>query len=71
MTVVRADPLASQAEVGNVKLLKGSWTGEFLAELTDFPGGSHDDQVDAASMAFSKLAQAQKQVARDIGFRLF
>ena len=67
----RADPLASQAEVGNVKLLRGPWTADFLAELTDFPGGSHDDQVDAASMAFAKLARAEPGVARGISLRWF
>lgn len=66
----RADPLAAQAEVGNVKLLRGKWHGEFLAELTDFPGGKHDDQVDAASMAFTKLARSVKGVARGFTHRL-
>jgi predicted phage terminase large subunit-like protein len=52
---VRAEPLAAQAEAGNVVLLKGHWNNAFLAELTTFPAGSHDDQVDAGSGAFRKL----------------
>lgn len=52
----RADPLASQAQVGNVKIVRGKWNVAFLDELCDFPYGAHDDQVDAASGAFNKLS---------------
>jgi len=52
---VRADPLAAQAEVGNVKLVRGDWNTAFLDELAAFPHGKHDDQVDAASGAFADL----------------
>lgn len=52
----RADPLASQCEAGNVKVVEGPWNASFRNELTGFPHGAHDDQVDAASGAFSKLA---------------
>jgi predicted phage terminase large subunit-like protein len=52
----RAMPLSSQVEVGRVTLVRGPWTGPFLDEIEAFPQGSHDDQVDAASMAFAKLA---------------
>lgn len=52
---VRAEPLAAQAESGNVVLVKGQWNSPFLDELLSFPSGSHDDQVDAASGAFSRL----------------
>lgn len=51
----RADPLSAQAEAGNVKLLRGAWNREFLDEAEMFPEGLHDDQIDAASGAFSKL----------------
>jgi len=53
---VRAGPLASAAEVGNVKLKRGPWNNAFLDELCDFPLGSNDDQVDGAAGAFNKLA---------------
>ncbi|WP_244633204.1 phage terminase large subunit [Methylobacterium radiotolerans] len=53
---VRAKPLSSQIEVGNVLLLRGSWNDAFLEELGMFPAGSHDDQVDAAADAFNELA---------------
>jgi predicted phage terminase large subunit-like protein len=53
--VTRADPFSSQAEVGNVKLVKGAWNEDFLSEIAIFPGGAHDDQVDAATGAFRAL----------------
>jgi len=52
---IRANPLASQAEAGNVKLVRGRWINAFLDECEIFPRGSHDDQVDAASGAFQDL----------------
>lgn len=53
--VARARPLAAQSQVGNVKLLRGHWNRDFIDELRSFPNGRHDDQVDAASLAFVKL----------------
>ena len=53
---VRAMPVASQANAGNVSLLRGMWNRAFLEELQDFPGGAKDDQVDALSRAFGMLA---------------
>lgn len=52
----RAQPLAAQAEGGAVKMLRAKWNEDFLDEIDLFPFGRHDDQVDAASLAFSKLA---------------
>lgn len=54
--VVRAKPFSAQAEAGNVALVKGPWVDKFFAEVEAFPSpGVHDDQVDAASGAFSEL----------------
>ena len=53
--VVRANPVSSQAEAGNVKILHGGWNGAFLDEMEAFPQGGHDDQVDAVSGAFEYL----------------
>jgi predicted phage terminase large subunit-like protein len=55
---VRAEPLAAQAEAGNVLLVRGPWNACFLEELCIFPAGKHDDQVDSASGAFNKLVLA-------------
>jgi predicted phage terminase large subunit-like protein len=53
---IRAEPLASKAEAGNVWLCPGPWRDAFRSEAADFPGGRHDDQVDAAAGADAKLA---------------
>lgn len=62
--VSRAGPLSSQAEAGNVKLVSGPWIRKFLdeAELFGTEACAHDDQIDAASLAFSKLAAGRIQI---------
>ena len=51
----RAGPVSSQAEVGNIRLLRGPWIGTFLDEVDAFPFGGHDDQVDAFSGSMMRL----------------
>ena len=53
----RAEPFAAQWQVGNVLLLEGEWNDVFMDELEGFPDALHDDQVDAASDAFSMVAR--------------
>lgn len=53
----RAEPLAAQAEAGNVDILQGDWNAAFLDEICAFPFGQYMDQVDAASRAFNELAK--------------
>ena len=57
---LRANPLSSAAEQGNVRLIRASWNRDFLDEFELFPGGAHDDIVDAANGAFSKLTEEVK-----------
>jgi phage terminase large subunit-like protein len=40
---------------GNVWLVSGKYVQGFLDEMEVFPTGTHDDQVDAAAMAFARL----------------
>ena len=54
---LRAEPLAAQVNIGNVKLLRGAWNGRYLEILAAFPRGAVKDPVDASSGAFAKLAQ--------------
>ena len=51
----RAKPVSSQAEAGNIRIVRGPWNEAFLNEFENFPDGSHDDQVDALSGAFALL----------------
>lgn len=53
--VDRANPVSAQAEAGNIKLVKGPWNEAFLEEISMFPSGGHDDQVDALTGAFAEL----------------
>lgn len=52
---IKAGPFAAHAEAGRVRLVRGPWNHAFLDELTSFPTGRHDDQVDAASIAYNAL----------------
>ena len=54
--MTRAMPMLSQAEAGNVSMLRASWNAALLDELASFPNGEHDDQVDAAAHAFNQLS---------------
>jgi predicted phage terminase large subunit-like protein len=60
--VTRAGPLRSQAEAGNVYLVRGPWNEAFLSELEMFPNGSHDDQVDAASDGYNELVGGPRPI---------
>lgn len=53
----RAEPIAAQAEAGNVKVIKGSWNDDFFDEICMFPNSTYKDQADAMSRAFSRLFQ--------------
>lgn len=53
--VTRAEPLASQVNVGNVLMLRGAWNDDLIEEMKLFPNGAFDDQIDALSRAFAEL----------------
>jgi predicted phage terminase large subunit-like protein len=59
---IRAEPLASAVEAGNVVLCPGEWRDTLRTEAADFPAGNHDDQVDAVAGAFNKLAVPAPQM---------
>ena len=54
--VFRADPFSVQVNNGNVMLLRGDWTHDFIEEFRFFPFSKYKDQVDASAGAFNKLA---------------
>jgi len=51
----RAEPLAAQINVGNVKMIKAEWNEVLIHELASFPMGAHDDIVDGMSRAYNEL----------------
>jgi predicted phage terminase large subunit-like protein len=52
---VRAGPVASQVNIGNVAVVRAPWNATFREELADFAAGTYDDQVDALSGAFGVI----------------
>lgn len=60
--IVRATPLATAYLNGLVRHLEAkTWTHRFEQELSLFPDGAHDDQVDAAAHAHSMLRDWEEQ----------
>lgn len=53
--VARADPFATQVNIGNVSLIRGLWNQTYIQELSLFWFGPFMDQVDASSLAFMIL----------------
>jgi len=66
--LVRVDPYLAAAEAGNIRLVRGTWNAEFLAEHDEWTGGDaeHDDQIVAAAGAFKQLALHYDGEARGV-----
>ena len=62
-THLRVGPMSSQAQAGNITLVKHGSIPEWLDEVEAYPNGSHDDQLVAASGAFSRMAPMAKPYA--------
>lgn len=58
---IRAQPIARQAEAGNVTLVAGEWVEDFIDETTAFAEDersyAHDDIVDALSGGYNQLVE--------------
>lgn len=59
--VVRATPVSSQAEAGNMYLVRAPWNDSYLTELCVFPNGQFKDQTDATSRAYANLIKRGEQ----------
>jgi predicted phage terminase large subunit-like protein len=59
---IRANPVSSQVEAGNVYLVAAPWNRDFLDEVSIFPLGSFDDMVDAFTGAFTYLAKRKARL---------
>lgn len=57
--ITRFGPFSSQAEAGNVRVLRGDWNDRWCTELESFPTGAHDDDADSTSRVFNALMQAR------------
>jgi predicted phage terminase large subunit-like protein len=55
--LLRAQPWLNLIEAGRVFMVRAPWNIDFINELTLFPDGNHDDQVDAVSIAYEMLAK--------------
>jgi len=69
----RARSASARFESGNVYLNKTAlWVREFEDELTSFPRGEHDDQVDTISALLEELAlRSATPVTLQLGFSSF
>lgn len=61
--IQRANPIATQAEAGNVSVLAGPWNQAFLDEIETAPNG-YMDQIDAMSRAFRKFVMMATTLAK-------
>ncbi len=57
---VRAQPFFAAAEHSFVSIVRGPYVAPFISELTSFPSGEHDDQVDTVSTGYNKVFDAKK-----------
>lgn len=60
----RALAWAGRAEGGKVALVRGEWVNAFLDEVTAFPLGAHDDQVDTISGAIQLIGSGPQSRTR-------
>jgi predicted phage terminase large subunit-like protein len=59
----RAGPFAKQVKAGRALMVRGTWNRAYLDELSMFPSGAHDDQVDATSGAWDMLGHISVSVS--------
>jgi len=60
--LTRALAWLNLAEEGKVFLVRGPWINEFVDEISRFPTGRHDDQIDAVSVAVGMLAAERSKL---------
>ena len=69
--VTRAEPFASQVNVGNVLMVKGDWNQGVIDEMRMFPNGAHDDRIDALSRSYAELLEQPQTFRATAGQRTF
>ncbi len=63
---VRARPLSSASDAGNVLLVRGAWVPAFLNEAEAFGTGGHDDIIDSMSGCFAEVMVAPGMSMSDV-----
>lgn len=61
---VRLRPFSSQAQAGNVKIVKGAWNSEYFNSMEGFPDADHDDECDGTSGAYNYLSENVQSIQR-------
>ncbi len=60
--VSRAVAWIALAEEGRVRLVRGAWNSDFVEEACSFPSGTHDDQIDAVSIAVNMCRRERSKL---------
>lgn len=66
--LTRASAVMVRISAGKLKLVRGSWNTAFIDELSTFPAGAHDDQVDALTGGYNYLADGIVQTVKATSF---
>lgn len=53
----RAIPFAAMVNSGMVRMVRGPWNAELIAELRKFPASTYKDQADALSRAYGEMVR--------------
>jgi phage terminase large subunit-like protein len=61
-----AGPLATAAQAGRVRLVRGEWNDEYLDEMAAFPKGRFKDQVDGSSAGYNKMREIVEQLKQEL-----
>lgn len=59
---INAGPLATMAQAGQVRLVRGAWNEDYLDELAAFPKGRFKDQVDASASGFNFMRRVVEEM---------
>lgn len=66
--VARVHAVSPIIESGNVLLPQGAeWAPDFIENLSVFPNGKHDDDVDSATQALSRLILYRSKIGQSVG----
>ncbi len=64
---IRAEPYSAQVNGGNVRIVDGPCTRDYIEELRQAPHGKHDDMIDASSDGFNELADVPPKWSSALG----